>query len=97
MTVILFAAAAVSHNFVGNAAATTGHIVTIFGLNFGGTTDRSPTMNIGGTICDTTTWTTQTLVRCMPHVSTGRHVQLLLTNAVIAGTSFSPFTFDGKP
>lgn len=86
-----FDAPALSYHKNYNSCTSGGAILTVMGLNFG-PVDYTPTAHIGGelsfskTICMTTSWSTDTAVRCAAPASFGRKQFPALTISGVVGT-----------
>jgi len=79
----------------GNSPTTSGAVVTISGLDFGGHVDYSPTAAFSGSACMTTSWTATTSMSCVPYApSVGAFLQASLQVGTVLGTSLPSFTFD---
>jgi hypothetical protein len=79
-----------------NAASTSGHSITLGGMNFANV-DLTPTIRLGSTMCLTTTWQTSTNLLCnAPPASYGGGArQTIVTMAGAVGTHAGQLSYDG--
>jgi hypothetical protein len=89
----------VVHN--GNAPLTSGTTMSLLGTNFA-TSNTSPTIKLGSTVCATSSWTAQTMVKChvapyWPVISTSANQpEKDLDVSVTTGTTTSQLTSQAK-
>jgi hypothetical protein len=76
-----------------NAAQTGQTSITLVGANFGGA-DLTVTTNMGASICDTTSWTTASMVRCRITRGSSKLNSAVLTIGSLVGTAMKSFSYD---
>jgi hypothetical protein len=79
---------------VTNAATSGGAIATVRGMNFANT-DRTVSSQLGSTACATTSWTSQSQLRCFVSAGTGASYGVAVAVAKVVGSSLSVFSYDG--
>jgi len=68
--------------------------LTIFGFNFGGTTNPTPSVQIGATLCQSAVWISDTQLKCRVLVAQGQALNLVGFVEKNIGTSSTLFSFD---
>jgi hypothetical protein len=78
-----------------NAAVTSGGLVTIRGLSFGGLV-VTPTASLTTTdACSSAAWTSATVVACTPAAYGGFSIRIAVSVSAVVGTQKVQFSFDG--
>jgi len=81
-------------NFLGQNGATSGSsTLTVTGINFAAD-NRSPTIIVGGSVCLTTSWFSDTSVRCAPVPASGGIDYVSLEVATLVGSTTRTFSYD---
>jgi hypothetical protein len=76
-----------------NMPTTSGALITIFGSNFG-FEDTTPLPRIGSTRCATTSWNSETMLKCRTAQGLGASHTSSLTLSLVVGTFSDTFTYD---
>jgi len=78
-----------------NAAVTSGGLVTISGLSFGGLV-VTPTASLTTTeACNSAAWTSATAVMCTSAAYGGFGIRIAVSVSAVVGTLIGQFSFDG--
>ena len=78
-----------------NAVMTTGWSVTVSGVSFGASLDRTPTVRLGLSDCGTAAWVSVTTVTCFMTKGDGAARSALVTAVGVVGTRTAIFSYDG--
>ena len=76
-----------------NAATSSGTTVTVLGKNFL-TTDHSPTIRVGLSLCMTSSWSTATSLQCGTPLGSGKDYKASVTIEDLVGSQLMLFTFN---
>jgi hypothetical protein len=76
-----------------NLATTGGAQITLFGVNFG-MLATTPTTRLGSTVCETSSWTSDTHVVCTGKAGSKTAHPVMITMSSLVGTALGMFSFD---
>jgi hypothetical protein len=94
LDVFTYDAPMITRVFEENGPVTTGNMLTVNGLDFGSGESCTPTVNLGYSLCDTTSWSSHTTVGCFLHSGRGLSHPMVITVATLMATLEEFFTFD---
>jgi hypothetical protein len=76
-----------------NSASSGGYSVTLSGVNFGNV-DLSPSVQVGSTLCATTSWHSSTVIQCEGPIGSGAALKTNVIHTMFIGTQLTAFSYD---